>query len=94
MTRFSSSSCILDLQLKRNRSMAVPCFARRTYATEGEKPLPTPGDSTAVDPKIAQIVDQIETLTLLQTSELVAQLKVIITTVRISRMLEILIAGL
>ncbi|KAI7852417.1 ribosomal protein L7/L12 C-terminal domain-containing protein, partial [Circinella umbellata] len=48
---------------------------RRCYATEGEQPLATPGTSATVDPKIANIVDQIETLTLLQTSELVSQLK-------------------
>ncbi|ORX52456.1 ClpS-like protein [Hesseltinella vesiculosa] len=50
----------------------MPSMMRR-YTTE---PLPTPGSgSGAVDPKIAAIVDQIETLTLLQTSELVSQLK-------------------
>ncbi|KAI8387539.1 ribosomal protein L7/L12 C-terminal domain-containing protein [Blakeslea trispora] len=52
-------------------STAVPMCARRWYTTE---PLPTPG-SADVDPKIAAIVDQIEGLTLLQTSELVSQLK-------------------
>lgn len=53
----------------------APAIARRCYATE---PLPTPGSNSgaSVDPKIASIVDQIETLTLLQTSELVSQLKV------------------
>ncbi|KAI7907977.1 ribosomal protein L7/L12 C-terminal domain-containing protein [Cokeromyces recurvatus] len=51
---------------------AVPMCTRRWYTTE---PLPTPGSSTTVDPKIAAIVDQIEGLTLLQTSELVSQLK-------------------
>ncbi|ORZ21544.1 ribosomal protein L7/L12 C-terminal domain-domain-containing protein [Absidia repens] len=51
---------------------AVPVIARRSYTTE---PIPTPGNNAAVDPKIASIVDQIEGLTLLQTSELVSQLK-------------------
>ncbi|KAI9483302.1 MAG: ribosomal protein L7/L12 C-terminal domain-containing protein [Benjaminiella poitrasii] len=51
---------------------AVPACTRRWYTTE---PLPTPGSSSTVDPKIATIVDQIEGLTLLQTSELVSQLK-------------------
>lgn len=56
----------------------APAIAQRFYATE---PLPTPGSSSgaSVDPKIASIVDQIETLTLLQTSELVSQLKVYTT---------------
>jgi large subunit ribosomal protein L7/L12 len=54
-------------------SSAVPVCARRWYTTE---PLPTPGASATADPKIAAIVDQIEGLTLLQTSELVSQLKV------------------
>ncbi|KAG0169050.1 hypothetical protein DFQ28_007722 [Apophysomyces sp. BC1034] len=53
-------------------SAAVPMYVRR-YTTE--QPLPTPGTNATVDPKIANIVDQIEQLTLLQTSELVAQLK-------------------
>ncbi|KAF7725271.1 hypothetical protein EC973_000281 [Apophysomyces ossiformis] len=53
-------------------SAAVPMCLRR-YTTE--QPLPTPGNNAAADPKIANIVDQIEQLTLLQTSELVAQLK-------------------
>lgn len=53
-------------------SSAVPVCARRLYTTE---PLATPG-AGAADPKIAAIVDQIEGLTLLQTSELVSQLKV------------------
>ncbi|CAO3588276.1 unnamed protein product [Absidia cylindrospora] len=51
---------------------AAPVIARRSYTTE---PIPTPGNNAAVDPKIASIVDQIEGLTLLQTSELVSQLK-------------------
>ncbi|KAI8097639.1 ribosomal protein L7/L12 C-terminal domain-containing protein [Halteromyces radiatus] len=51
---------------------AMPVLARRTYTTE---PLPTPGSAATTDPKIASIVDQIEGLTLLQTSELVSQLK-------------------
>lgn len=55
-------------------SVAAPTMcARRFMSTEV---LPTPGASATVDPKIAAIVDQIEVLTLLQTSELVAQLKV------------------
>lgn len=49
--------------------------ARRWYTTE--QPLPTPGANATVDPKISAIVDQIEGLTLLQTSELVSQLKVL-----------------
>lgn len=55
----------------------APAIAQRFYATE---PLPTPGSNNgaSVDPKIASIVDQIESLTLLQTSELVSQLKVYI----------------
>jgi large subunit ribosomal protein L7/L12 len=55
-------------------SVAAPMCARRWYTTE--QPLPTPGSSANADPKITAIVDQIEGLTLLQTSELVAQLKV------------------
>jgi large subunit ribosomal protein L7/L12 len=58
-------------------SSAVSVSARRLYSTE---PLPTPGSNATVDPKIATIVDQIEGLTLLQTSELVSQLKVHIIT--------------
>lgn len=54
--------------------MTSALCARRLYSTE--QPLPTPGGNTTVDPKITAIVDQIEGLTLLQTSELVAQLKV------------------
>lgn len=54
-------------------SSAVPVCARRWYSAE---PLPTPGSAAAADPKITAIVDQIEGLTLLQTSELVSQLKV------------------
>ncbi|KAI8388028.1 ribosomal protein L7/L12 C-terminal domain-containing protein [Radiomyces spectabilis] len=54
-------------------SRPVSVLARRCYTTE--QPLPTPGTDAKADPKIAAIVDQIETLTLLQTSELVAQLK-------------------
>ncbi|KAI8344074.1 ribosomal protein L7/L12 C-terminal domain-containing protein [Chlamydoabsidia padenii] len=50
----------------------IPTIARRTYTTE---PLPTPGSNATIDPKISAIVDQIEGLTLLQTSELVSQLK-------------------
>lgn len=58
-------------------SVAAPTMcARRLYSTE--QPLPTPGSAANADPKIAAIVDQIEGLTLLQTSELVAQLKVYI----------------
>ncbi|KAG1075348.1 hypothetical protein MBANPS3_010695 [Mucor bainieri] len=53
-------------------SSAVPVCARRWYSAE---PLPTPGSAAAADPKITAIVDQIEGLTLLQTSELVSQLK-------------------
>lgn len=56
-------------------SSAVPMCARRWYSTE--QPLPTPGANATVDPKISAIVDQIEGLTLLQTSELVSQLKVL-----------------
>jgi large subunit ribosomal protein L7/L12 len=57
-------------------SVAAPTMcARRFYTTES--PLPTPGSAANADPKIAAIVDQIEGLTLLQTSELVAQLKVL-----------------
>lgn len=55
-------------------SSAVPMCARRWYTTE--QPIPTPGSNTTTDPKISAIVDQIEGLTLLQTSELVSQLKV------------------
>lgn len=55
-------------------SVAAPTMcARRFYTTE--QPLPTPGSAATADPKIAAIVDQIEGLTLLQTSELVSQLK-------------------
>ncbi|KAL0074596.1 ribosomal protein L7/L12 C-terminal domain-containing protein [Phycomyces blakesleeanus] len=54
-------------------SASVPVIARRSYTTE--QPIPTPGASAAVDPKISAIVDQIETLTLLQTSSLVSLLK-------------------
>jgi hypothetical protein len=52
---------------------AVSVSARRLYSAEV---IPTPGSSAAADPKITAIVDQIEGLTLLQTSELVSQLKV------------------
>ena len=55
-------------------SSVVPMCTRRWYSTE--QPLPTPDACNTVDPKISAIVDQIEGLTLLQTSELVSQLKV------------------
>ncbi|CAO3672846.1 unnamed protein product [Rhizopus stolonifer] len=54
-------------------SSAVPMCARRWYTTE--QPIPTPGSNTTTDPKISAIVNQIEGLTLLQTSKLVSQLK-------------------
>ncbi|KAG0739236.1 hypothetical protein G6F61_010103 [Rhizopus arrhizus] len=54
-------------------SSVVPMCTRRWYSTE--QPLPTPDACNTVDPKISAIVDQIEGLTLLQTSELVSQLK-------------------
>ncbi|CAO3641353.1 unnamed protein product [Cunninghamella echinulata] len=55
------------------QAIRVPAvFSRRLYSTE---PLPTPGNNNTVNPKIANIVNQIESLTLLQTSELVSQLK-------------------
>ncbi|OZJ01998.1 hypothetical protein BZG36_04724, partial [Bifiguratus adelaidae] len=46
----------------------------RSYATENEK-LPTPDASAAASPKVAGIVDQISTLTLLETADLVSALK-------------------
>jgi large subunit ribosomal protein L7/L12 len=66
-------------------SMTSALCARRFYSTE--QPLPTPGGSTTVDPKITAIVDQIEGLTLLQTSELVAQLKVASRNIKIKKSL-------
>lgn len=55
-------------------SVAAPTMCAKRFMSADV--LPTPGSGAAVDPKIAGIVDQIEGLTLLQTSELVAQLKV------------------
>ncbi|KAI7870726.1 ribosomal protein L7/L12 C-terminal domain-containing protein [Spinellus fusiger] len=57
----------------RGSAASVPIFGRRSYTTE--QPIPTPGSSSEVDPKLAAIVSQIETLTLLQTSSLVTLLK-------------------
>ncbi|KAG2226809.1 hypothetical protein INT45_005774, partial [Circinella minor] len=74
--RFSSNLLTRTTAASRQTArVGATAFARRCYATEGEQPLATPGTNAAVDPKIANIVDQIETLTLLQTSELVSQLK-------------------
>ncbi|KAJ8652199.1 ribosomal protein L7/L12 [Lichtheimia ornata] len=74
MLRFSSTLLTRSSAAARQSVRVAPAIAQRFYATE---PLPTPGSSSgaSVDPKIASIVDQIETLTLLQTSELVSQLK-------------------
>ncbi|KAI8073855.1 ribosomal protein L7/L12 C-terminal domain-containing protein [Gongronella butleri] len=75
MLRFSpkvfTATQVVSRQAARLPAVAMPSLMRR-YTTE---PLPTPGSDAAVDPKIAAIVDQIEGLTLLQTSELVSQLK-------------------
>lgn len=46
--------------------------AKRLYSTEN---LPAPGAGGS-DPKITSIVDEISKLTLLQTADLVSQLKV------------------
>ncbi|KAI8882579.1 ClpS-like protein [Backusella circina FSU 941] len=76
MLRFSSklmSTTTVAARQSARMSVAAPMCARRWYTTEN--PLPTPGSSANADPKITAIVDQIEGLTLLQTSELVAQLK-------------------
>ncbi|KAI8070562.1 ribosomal protein L7/L12 C-terminal domain-containing protein [Gilbertella persicaria] len=74
MLRFSSK-CLTSTSVASRQAVrmtaAAPMCVRRWYTTE---PLPTPGSAT-VDPKISAIVDQIEGLTLLQTSELVSQLK-------------------
>ncbi|KAF1805543.1 ribosomal protein L7/L12 C-terminal domain-containing protein [Mucor lusitanicus] len=75
MLRFSSklmTSTSVAARQSVRMSSAVPVCARRWYSAE---PLPTPGSAAAADPKITAIVDQIEGLTLLQTSELVSQLK-------------------
>ncbi|GAN10266.1 50S ribosomal protein L12 [Mucor ambiguus] len=75
MLRFSSKLMATTSVAARQSvrmSSAVPVCARRWYSAE---PLPTPGSAAAADPKITAIVDQIEGLTLLQTSELVSQLK-------------------
>lgn len=55
-------------------SVAAPTMCAKRFMSADV--LPTPGSNATADPKIAAIVDQIEGLTLLQTSELVAQLKV------------------
>ncbi|KAI8975637.1 ribosomal protein L7/L12 C-terminal domain-containing protein [Mycotypha africana] len=72
-TRLVSSASVVTTKQTARLSRAVPVYARRWYTTE--QPLPTPGTSATVDPKITAIVDEIEKLTLLQTSELVSQLK-------------------
>jgi Ribosomal protein L7/L12 dimerisation domain len=55
-----------------NSIQATAIGARRLYSTEN---LPAPGAGGS-DPKIASIVDEISKLTLLQTADLVSQLKV------------------
>ncbi|CAO3664788.1 hypothetical protein G6F70_006016 [Rhizopus microsporus] len=72
MLRYTSKLVNITATRQTARMTSALC-ARRLYSTE--QPLPTPGGNTTVDPKITAIVDQIEGLTLLQTSELVAQLK-------------------
>ncbi|KAI8646891.1 ribosomal protein L7/L12 C-terminal domain-containing protein [Parasitella parasitica] len=75
MLRFSSklmTSTSVAARQSARMSNVVPVCARRWYSAE---PLPTPGSAASADPKITAIVDQIECLTLLQTSELVSQLK-------------------
>ncbi|KAI8341456.1 ribosomal protein L7/L12 C-terminal domain-containing protein [Chlamydoabsidia padenii] len=72
MLRFAPRTLTTIARRQATPRATVAVLARRTYTTE---PLPTPGSNTTVDPKIAAIVDQIEGLTLLQTSELVSQLK-------------------
>ncbi|ORZ02287.1 ribosomal protein L7/L12 C-terminal domain-domain-containing protein [Syncephalastrum racemosum] len=69
----ASSTLLSRTTVRQSVRFAPAALARRAYATE---PLPTPGASgAAADPKITAIVDEIEKLTLLQTSELVNQLK-------------------
>lgn len=50
------------------------------YATEADSKerMPAPGKDAAVNPRIASLVDQIASLTLIETSELVQLLKVTI----------------
>ncbi|KAG2196456.1 hypothetical protein INT47_012657, partial [Mucor saturninus] len=74
--RFSSklmTSASVAARQSVRMSVAAPTMCAKRFMSADV--LPTPGSGATVDPKIAGIVDQIEGLTLLQTSELVAQLK-------------------
>ncbi|KAI9248621.1 ribosomal protein L7/L12 C-terminal domain-containing protein [Sporodiniella umbellata] len=73
MLRYTSKLVNINAKQTVRLSSALTMGARRWYSTE--QPIPTPGTNATVDPKISAIVDQIEGLTLLQTSELVTQLK-------------------
>lgn len=73
--------------LKTIDTCTYPCFRSirpqpilRTFSTSPRRldtpaPADQPGPSTAISPKIAPIVDQISTLTLLEVSDLVSALK-------------------
>ncbi|KAI8988956.1 ribosomal protein L7/L12 C-terminal domain-containing protein [Pilobolus umbonatus] len=71
MLRFSSKLMTSTSFVARQSVRPSIVSASRWYTTA----IPVPGTEGNVDPKIAAIVDQIEGLTLLQTSELVSQLK-------------------
>ncbi|KAI9256323.1 ribosomal protein L7/L12 C-terminal domain-containing protein [Helicostylum pulchrum] len=76
MLRFSSklmTSASVAARQSVRMSVAAPTMCAKRFMSADV--LPTPGSGATADPKIAAIVDQIEGLTLLQTSELVAQLK-------------------